>query len=49
MRNVNKQLEAEFKQFISGNNPNVGDETIRHMTKQNGGLGMVNIKLFGKP
>ena len=43
-----QQLETEFKKFISDNNPNVVDETTRHMTKQNGGLGMVNVNNFWK-
>ena len=38
-----KQLESELKTFIFDNNPNVVDETTRHMTKQQGGLGIPNI------
>ena len=43
-----QQLEAEFRRFISDNNPSVVDETTRHMTKQNGGLGRININNFWK-
>ena len=43
-----QQLEPVFKRFISDNNPNIVDETKRHMTKQNGGLDMVNINNFWK-
>ena len=41
-----KQLESELKTFIFDNNPNVVDETTRHMTKQQGGLGILNINNF---
>ena len=43
-----KQLESELKTFIFYNNPNVVDETTRHMTKQQGGLGIPNINNFWK-
>ena len=41
-----KQLESELKTFIFDNNPNVVDETTRHMTKQQGGLGIPNLNNF---
>ena len=41
-----QQLDAEFKSFISDNNPNIVDETTRHMTRQEGGLGLPNINNF---
>ena len=43
-----QQLDDEFKRFISDNNPNVVDETTRHMTIQDGGLVMPNINNFWK-
>ena len=43
-----KELESEFKSFINDNNPSVVDKTTRHMSKKQGGLGMIDINLFWK-
>jgi len=43
-----QQLDAEFKSFISLHNPNVVDETTRHMARQEGGWGLPNIYNFCK-
>ena len=41
-----QQLETELKKIFNDNNPHVVDETMRHMPKKLGGLGMLNINNF---
>ena len=43
-----KLLESELKIFISDNNPNIVDETTRHMAGRPGGLVVPNINNFWK-
>ena len=43
-----KLLESELRIFIADNNPNVVDETTRHMAIKHGGFGVSNINTFWK-
>ena len=43
-----RELESEFRLFIKDNNPSVVDDVTRHMSKELGGLGMINVSLFWK-
>ena len=43
-----KLLESELRAFITDGNPNVVDETTRHMARKYGGFGVPNINTFWK-
>ena len=43
-----KEIDKEFKHFLSNNNPSVADRTTRYMGRKDLGLGMLRITHFWK-
>ena len=43
-----REMERENNTFINNNNPTVVNTVTRHISKERGGLGMINIDAFWK-